>query len=264
MARPRIPNKNRLYHPLYSVAYLERRYERYYVVLKGRRTNTELDWKPENKALALKILERIVLEHLNPAPKQVEETITVITIADALEIWSQIQKQRTKQDSLRKIRNAFTNILPNTSLRLAETERIRTTVMENMNRLTVMNNTKHKQLSWIRQFFGFCVDEGYCERNPITKAMFPKQTRIDRDAFTDAEMDAIVQHFKAGKGGERAQFVLLLEFIRWSGVHINEALTIQWSDINEKRVFVREGKGGGRSGRYRLRRFRRCRRCYGK
>ena len=31
--------------------------------------------------------------------------------------------------------------------------------------------------------------------------------------------------------------------MRWSGVRINEALTIYWSDVNDKRILIRQGKG---------------------
>ncbi len=242
MARPRTPSKNRIYHPLYSVAYLERRYDRYYVVLKGKRTNTEIDWKPENKPLALKALERIVLEYLNPTPKE-EKQLKIHTIADALELWAKIQKQRNKEDTYRKIRNAFNNLMPETGLLLSDTEAIRTTVLERLQIVPLVNNTKHKQLSWLRQFFSFCVDEGYCLRNPITKALFPKQTAIERDAFSDEEIEMLIRYFEAEKNGDRRQLVLLVRFLQWSGVRINEALTIHWADINEKRILIREGKG---------------------
>lgn len=242
MARPRTPNKNRIYHPLYSVAYLERRYDRYYVVLKGKRTNTELDWKPENKTLALKILERIVLEYLNPTPEE-DKQLKIQTIADALQLWAKIQKQRNKEDTYRKIRNAFNNLMPETGLLLSDTEAIRTTVLERLQVVPLVNNTKHKQLSWLRQFFSFCVEEGYCVRNPITKSLFPKQTPIDRDAFSDEEIEMIVAHFEAEQNGDRRQLILLVRFLQWSGMRINEALTIQWSDISEKRILIREGKG---------------------
>lgn len=242
MSRPRIPSKNRVYHPLYSVAYLERRYDRYYVVLKGKRTNTELDWKPENKQLALRILEKIVLEYLDPKVQEKKE-VKILTIADALSLWVKIQKQRNKDDTYRKIRNAFNNLLPQTGLLLSDTEGIRTHILKRLEKVTLANNTKHKQLAWIRQFFSFCVEEGYCLRNPVTKALFPKQTPIEREAFSDEEIEMIIGYFEKKASGNKSQLILLIRFIQWSGVRINEALTIKWADINEKRILIREGKG---------------------
>jgi site-specific recombinase XerD len=128
---------------------------------------------------------------LNPTPKEALQETKVLTIADALELWAGIQRQRTKEDTIRKIKNAFKNLMPDTNMLLADTEGIRALVIQRLGVVSLVNNTKHKQLSWVRQFFGFCVAEGYCERNPITKAMFPKQTKIERDAFTDTELDTI-------------------------------------------------------------------------
>lgn len=244
MARPRTPSKNRIYHPLYSVAYLERRYDRYYVVLKGKRTNTELDWKPENKAQALKILEELVLKYLNP---QTAPTVQVIkTVEDALQKWVALQKQRVEKDTMRKTRNAFNTLLPDVAFDLNDVESVRDELLKNLaSASSLAPNTKHKYLKTVKQFFAFCVEEGYCERNPIKKTMFPKQAPVQRDAFTHDEMAAILRYFteKATKKDKKL-FILLLRFLAWTGVRISEALSIEWQDVNEKRILIRHGKGG--------------------
>lgn len=242
MARPR-KTEGRITHPLYSIAYLEHRRGRYYVVLKGKRTNTGLTWKPENKQLALKILEKVVHEYLNPKPQEKEQS--VITVADALKKWVQIQRTRVEKDTIRKIRNAFNMLLPEIHFRLDDTDSIRVELLKNLANYEASPNTKHKYLAWIKQFFAFCVEEEYCERNPVKKAMFPRQTPVNREAFTQDEMTAIVVYFtNKSQTRDKKFFVLLLRFLAWTGVRISEALSIDWEDISETHIFIRHGKGG--------------------
>jgi integrase len=184
-----------------------------------------------------------VQEHLNPVP--LEQSQIVQTIEDGLTKWVAIQKTRIKKDSLRKIKDAFVALLPVSTYNLKDTHAIRAEILKNLAEYSGSNNTKHKYLAWIRQFFAFCIEEEYCELNPVKKSMFPKQTPVNREAFSQAEMAAILEYFTIrAKTPDKHLFVLLLRFLMLTGVRIAEALSIEWQDVNESRIFVRHGKGG--------------------
>ncbi len=236
---PRVRRADRWNHPLYKIGFCLNRGGVVYTEINQQRHSTGLVWDARNKKAALQILEARVREYLEPAQVVIEEP-QIVTVGDALREFARIHFPKVSRDTVRIIKNSFDAYLPNSALMLANTEGIRDEILRYVAERGHHVNTQHKYLSWLAQFFRFCIEERYCERNPIKSSMLPKKIKAQREAFSDEELQQLIGYFEAKP--EKHEFSLLLRFIACTGVRIAEALSIHWSDIDERRIII-HGKG---------------------
>jgi integrase len=238
MPRPR-KQTERWSHPLYRMGFCLNRKGTVYTEIGGVRTTTGLTWHEKNRKAALQILEKRVLAVLNPPEKETRE-VRSMTIGDALKEYARIQFPNVEKDTRRVIKNSFDAYLPSMEILLNDTDKVRDEVFSRMESSTYHINTQRKYLGWLRRFFAFCVDEGYCETNPVKKSMIPKEIAPDRAPFTQEEYERIEAYFS--NLPNRVEYVLLLRFLRLSAVRISEALKIVRKDVTADYLLI-HGKG---------------------
>jgi integrase len=211
-----------------------------YTEINGERHSTGLVWHEKNKKLALQVLEQRIREYLVPTPVVTQEQ-QPMTVADGLKEFARVHFKNVEKDTVRIIKNSFVALLPTTDHLLTDTEGIRTEVFQHLETTTLHINTQHKYLSWLRQFFDFCIDEGYCTNNPVKRSMMPKRLPSDIPPFSDEEFTRILQHFEQSSL-DRREYILLLRFLRLTAVRIREALTVRMRDVTATYIVI-HGKG---------------------
>ena len=80
-------------------------------------------------------------------------------------------------------------------------------------------------------FFHFCQSSGWISGNPARSLSRIKVTQKPTDYFTPAEMDRIIEATHHIRNGDRLR--VLIELMRWSGLSIRDAVTLERSRLNE-------------------------------
>lgn len=113
----------------------------------------------------------------------------------------------------------------------------------------------------IRAFFRYCVDEGYIkfDANPCLRVKWMKEKKVIIQTFDDEEIKEILalakkrtffkpKKFDKQHTGYQTRFTnqrdyLLLLILVDTGLRINEVMNLKECHINEKEIFVENGKG---------------------
>jgi len=104
-----------------------------------------------------------------------------------------------------------------------------------------------KKIERMRTFYRFCLDRGWCEKNPAKAVRTPKVTQNPTLPFSDDELVKIresVDAYPDRPHGRRVQlraFILLLEH---SGLRIRDVVTFSKDKISGGRMFLRTAKTG--------------------
>lgn len=241
MPRTADPDK-RILHPSYQWAYLLTRGKTFYSVIHSHERSTGVKADPKNIPFALEILERRLQEYLNPHKQKLVEDA-------AKEFLEQKLENSSKSDIKKYLHvlgsylDGIQNVSDTNVIRSRLYEKIRTDTIEhygqNSNRYKDRSSYYKKlrtEIAKISEFFDFCIEAGYCSKNPVTVFMVHEQTVREPEPFTKEEITAIINQLRTGEHyrlhhEEREELILLIRLISTAGVRIGEALALKKSDI---------------------------------
>lgn len=233
MPRPR-KQTERWSHPLYRVGFCFQRHGNVYTNINNIRAATGLVWHEKNKKAALQILERRVLEYLNPTPQREEKML-----ADAIREFVQIQLPNLSVTQQRQYKQAFRRLLQKNVV-LSDIEGLRRMMTEGLQHYEAHNNTKAGLVSRLHTFFEFCIRQGWMDKNPARMIVKPKEVRRESNPYTRAELTRMITY---NREAGNMEFALLLDFLGQTAMRIGETLRLHWSDIDAVKIVV-DGKGG--------------------
>lgn len=233
MPRPR-KDTERWSHPLYRVGFCFQRHGNVYTNINNLRAATGLTWHEKNRKVALQILERRVLEYLNPTPKQVEKMLV-----EAMQEYFTHYLPTVSEGMQRHVKRAF-RILLTDNVALSETEALRTQILRGMEGYHGSNDTKRGLLKRVHHFFVFCNRQGWMSVNPAAMVIKPKADAIEINPFTREECTLMIAY---NREVGRREFALLLDFLGQTAMRIGEAMKLHWFDIDTVKIVV-DGKGG--------------------
>jgi site-specific recombinase XerD len=104
-----------------------------------------------------------------------------------------------------------------------------------------------KKLEALRTFMKFCHDRRWVEENYAKKLGMPKNTEPPVEPFTREQFAAIVKAI--GKYPDKPNAVRLLALVlvlRYSGLRLGDAVTLNIANIEDERLFLRTEKTGTR------------------
>ena len=90
----------------------------------------------------------------------------------------------------------------------------------------IADSTLNKYREYFRAFFQWCVNEGYCERNPAAELRPIRCEKKQREFFTQTELELI----RVACADERD--LALVEFLYSTGCRVSELCGLKKSDIN--------------------------------
>lgn len=108
-------------------------------------------------------------------------------------------------------------------------------------------STLNQRKSIIRSFFGFCIEEGFIEKNPALRIKRAKEDSRPREAFSDEDAELIREnsthiHSRSHKANLRTRAAI--DLLASSGIRISELIGLNISDIDfDRREFMVFGKG---------------------
>lgn len=235
MPRPR-KQTERWSHPLYRVGFCLNRKGTVYTEIQGVRFSTGLVWHEKNKREALGILERRVLEYLNP-PKE-QEKVQERMISEAVREYAPVVQQYSVSTQ-HQYKRAFVRLLPH-DCALTDTEEIRRMITQGLEEYDAAANTKRQLVKRLHTFFEFCLRRAWVSLNPAKQVVVPKLQKTDVFPFTRDELKRMVAY---NREAENIEFSLLLEFLGQTAMRIGETLKLPWSSVDERKIIV-DGKGG--------------------
>lgn len=100
--------------------------------------------------------------------------------------------------------------------------------------------TRKNHLTSLSSFYNFCVEEGYIERSPIRKRMFPRLLKSIPKYLDKAEIAKVRRQSEKYRLRDR----VLFEFLLSSGCRIGEVHRLDWTNVDlENRAAIVLGKG---------------------
>ena len=108
-------------------------------------------------------------------------------------------------------------------------------------------STRARHLSSIKQFFRFCVEEGYLSTDPASQLSTPKSIKLIPKTLTLEEVDALlkVANTQGNTEFERARNRCLMELLYASGMRISELMSLPVATVRGKpKMILIKGKGG--------------------
>ncbi|MFW5700256.1 MAG: tyrosine-type recombinase/integrase [Cyclobacteriaceae bacterium] len=222
--------------PTYTVGFVYNRGGVAYINIADKIIrSTRLKFIPANKKRALDILDQAVGEYLNP-PEQQNKHVQH-TIYSLIKEYGEIYFPNMSHFNIRNIKQSIGHFIKQ-DYPLFQIDDIRKHIIENSKLCGLSANTKRRNLQRLKQIFNYAIDEGYIGRNPITKAMLPKEEKPKLMVFTRGETESLINYFHE----KNYEFSLLIQFISITGVRIQEALKIMWQDVSDTFILIR-GKG---------------------
>jgi integrase/recombinase XerD len=104
-----------------------------------------------------------------------------------------------------------------------------------------------KKLESLRTFFRFCHDRNWIESNPALKLKMGKNQEPPVEPFTKEQYAAILAAIPQYPDRENAiRLRALVLLLRYSGLRLGDAVTIERSRIEQGRLFLRTAKTGTR------------------
>ena len=115
-----------------------------------------------------------------------------------------------------------------------------------LQRLGHSQSTRARHLSSIKQFFKFCVEDGYLSTDPSSKLSGPKSPKPLPKTLTMEEVDALLEVAKTHGQTEfqRARNECLMELLYASGMRISELMSLPISTVRGRpKMILIKGKG---------------------
>ena len=116
----------------------------------------------------------------------------------------------------------------------------------------VNSNTRQKRQGTVSEFFAFCVNNEWIQKNPVKAAGKITAEQVPTLPFSKEQFQAIIEateHFYHPHHGDRskehAQKVrILILLMRWSGLAIGDAVLFERSRLHGDNVFLYRAKTG--------------------
>jgi len=225
--------KNNWQHPLYKTGYVKNRDGNCQLVInhnaKQFRKSIPLAFMPQNKDIALSILEEhIMLVVYN-------RTVKIDTLKEIFDKFIDFKKDTLKAVSIKKYNQAFSSFLNDTVTTQDDIQKI---ILDNMIKSNLSSSSKNKQLTLLKGFFNFCIENNYITTNPITKSITPKFKTKDIEFYSDSELTMIIEYFEK----HNPKIAYLTKLINNTGLRITEAITLKKENINKQGITI-VGKG---------------------
>ena len=185
--------------------------------------------------------------------RQLEETIREhvathsVLVRDAVTMYlADKRSQQLAADTLKKLKTIFEKQL----LPWCDAQSVRIMPELDLNRLREWRSTwkdgalsAKKKQERLTGFLHFCVSSGWIRTNP---ALGLSKIRVRENPtlyFDEADMSKILQGTYEIRNGERLRALVLL--MRWSGLAIRDAVTLERSRLNERnQIFLYRAKTG--------------------
>lgn len=99
----------------------------------------------------------------------------------------------------------------------------------------------------VKRTFGTAVENGVIQKNPLAGHIPGQVGKKERTLPTREQLDALMQVIPTlyTRYGHRA--ALSLRFLAFSGMRLNEARNVKWSDVTDGKIKVRGGEEGLKS-----------------
>jgi|GEM_PF-2697235 len=100
----------------------------------------------------------------------------------------------------------------------------------------------------LKRTFSDAVENGSIKRNPLHGQIPGKVGKKDRTLPTREQLDEMMRVIPELEPRYGRRAVLTLRFLAFSGMRIDEARNVQWSDVTEGKIAVRGGAEGTKTG----------------
>jgi len=165
-------------------------------------------------------------------------------VSEAAKLWLEYHKANSKENSIRAYKRVLSKFCEEFGARNLEEITIEK-VLSFLNRITEGKKraTKRTRYSHLLAFFNFIknhIDQDFrnpCD-TPMLKKLFRARTAFHWDIIEKETVDEVI--FRTSKSRNRS----MLELMARGGMRISEVLKITPSDINERRLTLREPKSG--------------------
>ena len=110
--------------------------------------------------------------------------------------------------------------------------------------------TASRNLERLRNFFGFCLDAGWIPKNPAKAVRPPKTTQSPTLPFEPEDFENILAGCDSysirgiHRGGNRIRLKAMILLLRYSGLRIRDAATLERARIKNGKLFLYTQKTG--------------------
>jgi site-specific recombinase XerD len=110
--------------------------------------------------------------------------------------------------------------------------------------------TKNKVRMYFSTFFRYCIESDWCKHNPAKQVKKVKEPPPEVKFFDDAQYELLLMASKSYADGVvnsdawRARLHAMLRLLRWSGLRISDAVTLDSSHLKGNRIVKRMIKTG--------------------
>jgi site-specific recombinase XerD len=101
--------------------------------------------------------------------------------------------------------------------------------------------TARRKIEWLRSFFRFCVDRGYCEKNPAMSLKHPRAEHRPTLPAPDDDFDKLIAACETFPNKKAKAFLLTL---RYSGLRIQDCVLLKRESLRDGKIFLRTVKTG--------------------
>ena len=104
--------------------------------------------------------------------------------------------------------------------------------------------TASRNLERLRNFFGFCLDAGWIPKNPAKAVRPPKTTQSPTLPFEPEDFENILAGCDSysikgiHRGGNRIRLKAMILLLRYSGLRIRDAATLERARIKNGKLFL--------------------------
>jgi len=117
--------------------------------------------------------------------------------------------------------------------------------MASLARARLAPSTSARRLSALRQFHRYLLAEGFRDDDPSAAVDGPRRGRPLPKILSEAEVDALLQAARRGRGPRGARLVALVELLYATGLRVSELVGLPLAAISRDRTLVMvRGKGG--------------------
>jgi integrase/recombinase XerD len=205
-------------------------------------------------------LAREIKESLDPAKNELRkmkqaQQASRISLVDAVESYlADATKRGLQVETLRKLRTIFAKKLvewagENGLSYLDDCTTAQLTKWRNTWSLGLLASQKTQER--VRSFFGFCVLQGWLAQNPASLLTRIKVPRKQTEYFFDEEFQKLVDttytlttRKRSCEIAKPVRLRTLLLLMRWSGLRISDAVTLERSRLQGNNLLLRQMKTG--------------------
>ena len=161
-----------------------------------------------------------------------------VTIAEAIEAFAQHRDDEgfgasSTRQRLRILQHFARTLPPEIDVGAVSAEQVRAFALQK--RLSAW--TRQTYYARLHAFFGFCVERGFCERNPVGELKAPPKPRqpINYVAPDDLRrLLAAIEHraLLSKREGEVRWYADVVRFAAGSGLRLGELCALKWKDVD--------------------------------